>query len=56
MEEKKDKVVVVKFRAKPTKSGPRYYFNIPINYIRNGLIDPDEEYIIYPVPRKHKKT
>lgn len=37
----------IKFRRKPAKMGKRYVFNIPNNYIENGLIDPNETYIIY---------
>lgn len=37
----------IKFRRKPAKMGKRYVFNIPKNYIENGLIDPDETYVIY---------
>ena len=37
----------VKFKRKPAKMGKRYVFNIPNNYIENGLIDPKETYMIY---------
>ena len=37
----------IKFRRKPAKMGKRYVFNIPSNYIENGLIDPNEHYMIY---------
>ena len=37
----------ITFRRKPAKMGKRYVFNIPNNYIENGLIDPKETYIIY---------
>ena len=37
----------IKFKRKPAKMGERYVFNIPQNYINNGLIDPDETYVIY---------
>lgn len=37
----------IKFKRKPAKMGNRYVFNIPNNYIENGLIDPKETYIIY---------
>ena len=29
---------------KPTKKGKNYYFNIPIEFIRSGKINPDNEY------------
>jgi len=29
---------------KPTKKGKNYYFNIPIEYIRSGKINPDKDY------------
>ena len=29
---------------KPTKKGKNYYFNIPIEYIRSGKINPEKEY------------
>lgn len=49
---------VVKFKCKPTKSGPRYYFNIPLRYIKDGLIDPKQEYIVYlgPFNKKNKEN
>ena len=31
---------------KPTKKGKNYIFNIPIEYIRSGKIDPKKEYEI----------
>ena len=31
---------------KPTKKGKNYYFNIPIEYIRSGKINPEKEYEI----------
>lgn len=37
----------IKFRRKPAKMGDRYVFTIPQNYIENGLIDTDQEYIIF---------
>ena len=37
----------IHFKRKPAKMGKRYVFNIPKNYIDNGLIDPDETYVIY---------
>ena len=38
----------IKFRRKPAKmGGDRYVFTIPQSYIDNGLIDPNETYIIY---------
>jgi len=33
--------VVVK---KPTKKGDSYYFNIPIDFIRTGKINPEKKY------------
>lgn len=33
--------VIVK---KPTKKGDQYYFNIPIEFIRSGKIDPERRY------------
>lgn len=37
---------------RPTKKGNNYYFNIPIEYIRTGKIDPHKEYEIqiYEIP------
>ncbi len=29
---------------KPTKKGKNYYFNIPIEYIRSGKINPKEQF------------
>jgi len=29
---------------RPTKKGGQYYFNIPIEYIRSGKINPKKEY------------
>jgi hypothetical protein len=29
---------------RPTKKGGQYYFNIPIEYIRSGKINPEKEY------------
>ena len=43
------------FRRKPAKMGKRYVFNIPNNYIENGLIDPKETYIIYLAKIKDKE-
>lgn len=37
----------IKFKRKPAKMGKRYVFNIPNIYIENGLIDPNETYMIY---------
>ena len=37
----------IKFKRKPAKMGKRYVFNIPNLYIENGLIDPNETYVIY---------
>lgn len=31
---------------RPTKKGGQYYFNIPIEYIRSGKINPEKEYEI----------
>lgn len=31
---------------KPTKKGKNYYFNIPIEYIRSGKINPKKDYEI----------
>ena len=45
----------VHFKRKPAKMGDRYVFNIPKNYIDNGLIDPNEEYIVYLGIVKEKK-
>ncbi len=33
--------VIVK---KPTKKGDQYYFNIPIEFIRSGKINPEKRY------------
>ena len=45
----------ISFRRKPAKMGKRYVFNIPNNYIENGLIDPKETYIIYLARIKDKE-
>ena len=45
----------IKFKRKPAKMGKRYVFNIPNTYIENGLIDPEETYIIYLAKIKNKK-
>jgi len=37
----------ITFKRKPAKTGDRYVFTIPSVYIENGLIDPDQTYIIY---------
>jgi len=29
---------------RPTKKGGQYYFNIPIEYIRSGKINPEKDY------------
>lgn len=29
---------------RPTKKGGQYYFNIPIEYIRSGKINPEKQY------------
>lgn len=44
----------IKFKRKPAKTGERYVFTIPQSYIDNGLIDPNEEYIIYLAKKKEK--
>ena len=31
---------------RPTKKGGQYYFNIPIEYIRSGKINPKRDYEI----------
>ena len=31
---------------RPTKKGDQYYFNIPIEFIRSGKINPEHEYEI----------
>jgi len=31
---------------RPTKKGGQYYFNVPIEFIRSGKIDPQKEYEI----------
>ncbi len=46
----------VTFKRKPAKMGKRYVFNIPNNYIENGLIDPKETYIIYLAKIEDKKA
>ena len=37
---------------KPTKKGDQYYFNIPIDFIRSGKINPEKKYEIqiYNIP------
>lgn len=29
---------------KPTKKGDQYYFNIPIDFVRTGKINPEKKY------------
>ena len=36
--------LVYKIVKKPTKKGKNYYFNIPVEFIRSGKIDPKKEY------------
>ncbi len=38
--------LVYKIVKKPSKKGDNYYFNIPIEFIRSGTIDPEREYEI----------
>jgi len=38
--------LITKLIKKPTKKGNNYYFNIPIDFIRNGKIKPKEYYEI----------
>ena len=40
MEQKLITIIV----KKPTKKGDQYYFNIPIEFIRSGKINPDKRY------------
>lgn len=37
---------------KPTRKGDQYYFNIPIEFIRTGKINPEKKYEIqiYSIP------
>ncbi|MFX0023911.1 MAG: hypothetical protein ACFE9S_16410 [Candidatus Hermodarchaeota archaeon] len=39
-----EREVITTLIKKPTKKGKNYYFNIPIEYIRSGKIDPEKEY------------
>lgn len=41
---------VIKFTKKPAKTGRNYAFYIPISYIKNGLIDPNQKYTVYIAP------
>ena len=43
---------VTKFLSKPAKSGPKYFFNIPLAYILNQNIDPNEEYLVLVLTKK----
>ncbi len=36
----------IRIKSKLTKSGDRYYINIPIKLIKFGNLDPDKEYLI----------
>ncbi len=47
---------VVRFIRKPAKMGERYVFNIPKNFIENGLIDPGTSYIIYLAKSEENET
>ena len=38
--------LIYKIVKKPSKKGENYYFNIPIEYIRTGKINPEKEYEI----------
>jgi len=38
--------LIYKIIKKPTKKGKNYYFNIPIEFIRNERINPDKKYEI----------
>lgn len=42
----------VRFIRKPAKTGDRYVFTIPKQYIENGFIDPNETYVIYLAKKK----
>ncbi|MFX1567990.1 MAG: hypothetical protein ACFFCV_06455 [Promethearchaeota archaeon] len=39
-----DSKAITTLIKRPTKKGKNYYFNIPIEYIRSGKIDPKKEY------------
>ncbi len=39
-----DVALITTLIKKPTKKGKNYYFNIPIEYIRSGKINPEKEY------------
>jgi len=43
---------ITKFISKPAKSGPKYFFNIPLAYIMGKNIDPNEEYLIVVLTKK----
>ena len=38
--------LVYKIVKRPSKKGDNFYFNIPIEFIRSGKIDPEKEYEI----------
>ena len=38
------------FKRKPAKMGPAFVFTIPIDWIRSGWVDKDQEYEIFLVP------
>ena len=38
--------LTVKFERKATKKGKYYYFNIPIQFIKSEIIDPNIKYEI----------
>ena len=47
-------VINLKFARKPAKMGEDYIFWIPRVYVKNGLVDPTAEYVVYlvKVPKK----
>jgi hypothetical protein len=44
--EKKPTLAPVKFKGKPSKTGPEHVFHIPRLLINNGYIDPKKTYEI----------
>jgi hypothetical protein len=39
-----EKELITILVKKPSKKGDQYYFNIPIEFIRTGKIDPEKDY------------
>ena len=44
----------VKFTRKPSKTGEDYVISIPRQFIRNGVVDPKDEYEIFLIKKPGK--